>query len=101
MATRAQGSDQARDQYKGAMADLARTQLASELPKELEAHRKDAIASSDRARAAAVKLRQYEVGADSYDKGKVAMGLAIMIVAATILLILILFPFIYRAIVVT
>lgn len=99
IATRSQGSDQAREQYRSALADLARQQLSAELPAELEPYRRDAIAAAERAHAAAVKVRQYEVGIDGYDKSKVAMGIAMAIAALTILLVLILFPFLYRAIV--
>jgi hypothetical protein len=99
MQTRSQGSDAARDHYRQALADLARGELGSELPPELEGFRKDAVTAAERAHSAQQKLRLYEAGLESYDKGKVMLGIGLAVGAVTVLLVLVLFPFIYRAIV--
>ena len=100
--TRSAGFAEARDGYRNALADLARQLLGSASgPPELEPLRKDAVGASERAHKANVDLRLHEVGIDSYDRGKVALGIALACALAFLLLLLVLFPFIYRSFVVS
>jgi hypothetical protein len=96
--TRSSGFSEARDAYRNALADLARSLLGSAgVPAELEPLRKDAVSNAERAHKAAVDLRLHEVGIDSFDRGKVATGIGLSAALVFILVLLLFFPMIYRS----
>ena len=94
---RSQGADDAHQRLRDALIELGRAMLADSSVADLAAARDELARLESQAQQKAQALAVHESALDAFDKGKVAIGIAVIAVAALVLLGVVFFPFIYRA----
>jgi hypothetical protein len=96
--TRGAGVDDAHQQLRMALADLGRGMLADKTLTDLAAARDQVARLEEQAQAKAKSVAIHSSALTSYDAGKVYLGIALIVTAVVIATVVVLFPFIYRAV---
>ena len=94
---RGAGVDDAQLQLRAALADLGRTLLADTSLTTLAAARDEVARLEEQATAKHKSVALHETALTSFEPGKVYLGIALVAVAALLLVVVALFPYIYRA----
>jgi len=97
--TRSAGVEEARGQVRAALVALGRAMMTDAATPELDTARAEVARLDDEARAAAKQVALHEAALGAYDVGKVALGLGLVVATFVLLVVLVLFPFIYRALI--
>jgi uncharacterized small protein (DUF1192 family) len=95
--TRGAGVDDAQQQLRAALADLGRTMLADRSLGDLTAPRDEVVRLEAEAGAKAKSVALHESALESYEPGKVWLGVALVAAALVLVVAVMLFPFIYRS----
>ena len=95
--TRGAGVDDAHQQLRAALAELGRALLADKSMTELAAARDEVARLEQTAHAKTKSVAVHESALTAYDAPKVFLGMALVAIGVALVVVVILFPYIYRA----